>query len=144
MRWTLWTLAGLGAIAAVVAIIGWMLPQSHEASRSARFQQPRERLFAAVQQQVEDEQKTSDVRMELAETQSTSRLVMRVAPGQAFGGTWTFEFVPDADGTRLTITERGEVYNPVFRFMSRFVFGHTATMDAFIEKLGKRLGETPS
>jgi hypothetical protein len=59
-------------------------------------------------------------------------------------GTWTFEFVPEGDGTRLTITERGEVYNPIFRFMSRFVFGHTATMDAFVENLGKRIGETPA
>jgi hypothetical protein len=59
-------------------------------------------------------------------------------------GTWTFEFVPDGGGTRLTITERGEVYNPNFRFMSRFVFGHTATMDAFFESLGKRVGESPT
>ncbi len=142
MKWIVWTLVVLVAVVAVVAIVGCMLPQGHQASRSARFNQPRERLYPAVQQQVEEEQKTSDVRMEVAENRPPSRLVMRVAPGQAFGGTWTFEFVPEGDGTRLTITERGEVYNPVFRFMSRFVFGHTATMDAFIDSLGKRVGET--
>ncbi len=46
----------------------------------------------------------------------------------------------DNTGTRLTITENGEVYNPIFRFMSRFVFGHTATMDQFLSDLKKRVG----
>ena len=36
---------------------------------------------------------------------------------------------------RLTITEDGEVYNPFFRFMSRFVFGQTATLDEFVRNL---------
>ena len=46
---------------------------------------------------------------------------------------------PEGSGTRLTITERGEVYNPVFRFMSRFVFGHTASLDRFAESLRAHL-----
>ena len=144
MKWILWTLIVLVAIVVVVAIIGWMLPQDHEASRSARFNQPRERLFAAVQQQVEEEQKTGDVPMEVADNQPPGRLVMRITPGQPFGGTWTFDLSPDGEGTRLTITERGEVYNPIFRFMSRFVFGYTATMDAFLQNLRRRVGDGPA
>jgi hypothetical protein len=35
-----------------------------------------------------------------------------------------------AGKTLVTITERGEVYDPLFRFMSKFVFGHTSTMDS--------------
>ena len=38
-------------------------------------------------------------------------------------------------GSDLTITEDGEVHNVIFRFMSRFVFGHTATMDTFLNHL---------
>ena len=52
-----------------------------------------------------------------------------------FGGTWTYRIVPAAAGSELTITEDGEVYNPIFRFMSRFVFGHTATIDGFLADL---------
>ena len=48
------------------------------------------------------------------------------------------------DGTRLTITERGEVYNPIFRFLSRFVFAQTATMESFLRGLGGKFGETVS
>jgi hypothetical protein len=41
----------------------------------------------------------------------------------------------------VRITEDGEVYNPIFRFMSRFVFGHTHTMDAYLRALGKATGQ---
>ena len=67
-----------------------------------------------------------------------SLLVTRVVEGQPFGGTWTYRIAPAPGGSQLTITEDGEVYNVVFRFMSRFVFGHYATMDAYLANL-KRL-----
>lgn len=39
------------------------------------------------------------------------RLVTRIAEHNLqFSGTWTYELGPDGPGTRLTITERGEVY----------------------------------
>ena len=60
-----------------------------------------------------------------------------------FGGTWTYELTPTAGGTSLRITEDGEVYNPVFRFMSRFVFTHHATIDTYLTDMGKRLGAVP-
>jgi hypothetical protein len=36
------------------------------------------------------------------------------------------------------------VYNPVFRFLSRFVFGHYATMDDYLAALGGRFGDNAS
>jgi hypothetical protein len=39
------------------------------------------------------------------------------------------------------ITENGEVYNPIFRFVSRFIMGHTATLDAYLKSLTTALGE---
>ena len=45
-----------------------------------------------------------------------------------------------AGGTALRITEDGEVYNPLFRFMSQFVFGHHATVDTFLTDLGRKFG----
>jgi uncharacterized protein YndB with AHSA1/START domain len=75
---------------------------------------------------------------------------VRIAdPNLPFGGTWSYALAPregegggaGAGGTELTITERGEVYNPVFRFMSRFVFSQTATIDAYLRALGTKLGE---
>ncbi|HUD13497.1 MAG TPA: hypothetical protein VMQ56_07565, partial [Terracidiphilus sp.] len=58
-----------------------------------------------------------------------------------YGGSWSFVLEPANGGTRLTITEDGEVYNPVFRFVSRFVMGQTATQDAYLRALEKAVGE---
>ena len=71
-----------------------------------------------------------------------SRLVTRIAdPSLPFGGTWTYELVPAGAGTTLRITEDGEVYNVIFRVMSKYVFGHTATVDTYLRDLGRHLGQ---
>ena len=58
-----------------------------------------------------------------------------------FGGTWTYEITAEAGGSALRITEEGEVYNVIFRFMARFVFGYTATMEGVLRDAGRRFGE---
>jgi hypothetical protein len=79
--------------------------------------------------------------MAVAEASPPTRFVTKIDdPGQPFGGTWTFEIAPLGDArARLTLTERGEIYNPIFRFMARFVFGYTATLDSFLGAAEKRL-----
>ena len=67
-------------------------------------------------------------------------LVTRIADRSLpFGGTWTYEIEPAGGGSVLTITEQGEIYNPVFRFMSRFVFGYESTMKSYLSSLTTRL-----
>ena len=80
--------------------------------------------------------------MRVEETQPPSRFVTRITdPDQPFGGTWTFEIVPNGVNQSLvTITERGEIYDPLFRFMSRFVFGYTSTMDDCLAALTRKFG----
>lgn len=72
------------------------------------------------------------------------RLVTRIADlGLPFGGRWIHQVADDGEGaTQVTITEEGVVRNPVFRFMSRFVFGHSASLDAFLRDLAAHLGGT--
>jgi hypothetical protein len=60
-----------------------------------------------------------------------------------FGGTWTWELSPEGQGTRLTVTERGHVDPPLFRFLSRFVFGHDATLRRVLSDLSRRLDGAP-
>jgi hypothetical protein len=71
------------------------------------------------------------------------KLVAMIAdPKLPFGGSWTYE-VAAADGrTVLRITERGEVYNPIFRFVSHFFMSQTKTMEDYLNALGKKFGET--
>jgi hypothetical protein len=76
------------------------------------------------------------------ESEQPLRLVTRIAdPNLPFGGTWTYLIAPEAEGCSIEITEHGEVYNPIFRFVSRFIMGHAATIEAYLSALGKRLEE---
>lgn len=141
MRWIIWIGAALAALLVIVAIVGWMLPATHEATRTATVARPIDRVYADIAN-VDGYASWLDgvepVTVRIEEASPPSRFVTRIAPGQPFGGTWTFTLAPDGAGTRVTIVEHGEVYNPIFRFMSRFVFGHTASMDAFLDSLAKR------
>jgi hypothetical protein len=77
---------------------------------------------------------------EITEKVPPRRFVTRIADKSLpFGGRWVYEVAPTATGSSLTITEEGEVYNPVFRFVSRYVMGHTATIDSYLQAVQKRL-----
>jgi hypothetical protein len=62
--------------------------------------------------------------------------------GIPFGGSWDYRIIPEGAGSRITITENGEVYNPIFRFVSRYVIGHTATLDKYLSALATKVGDT--
>jgi hypothetical protein len=72
-------------------------------------------------------------------------------PGMPFGGTWTFGLahVDTAPGngptirSAVTIREDGKIYNPFFRFLARYVFGYTQSMETYLGDLGrlKRINE---
>ena len=127
------------AIAAVIALVGWMLPVAHVASSSAFVAKPPERVYAIVSDLPSYPNWWRDdpgVKSEIVDATPPSRFVTRVVdPDGQFGGTWTIDIGAEGSGSRLTITERGEVYNPIFRFLSRFVFGHTGTMNSFLEAI---------
>lgn len=151
----------------VVAIlaVGAMLPADHVASASAVYRQPQDDIwralidyesFPAWRSGVDRvESRTFDGNrgwveygpmgpMPLAVEQVVppSRLVLRIASDELpFGGTWTYELQPVSGGTRLMVTEDGTVSNLFFRFMARFVFGYTATMEAYLIDLGEKFGE---
>ncbi|HYJ80395.1 MAG TPA: SRPBCC family protein [Longimicrobiaceae bacterium] len=157
MKWLL--VAGLVVVAlvAIVFAVGMMLPVGHTASRTAQVSRPpgevwallatperfpawRSGIKSATSLQSEgrwsgwrEEGKFGPMAYALVEADAPRRLVARVEGEKAFGGTWTYLLEPvDGGATRLTITEDGEVYSPLFRFMSRFVFGHHATIDQYL------------
>jgi uncharacterized protein YndB with AHSA1/START domain len=157
--------SGLTLLAVVVSIIaiGYALPEQHVASRDALVHAPPARVFSAIVSVAEYPQWREDVSrvetvsttplrwkehtggdvitFEVSDVRAPDRMVSRIAdPDLPFGGTWTFELNPEGTSTRVRITERGEVYNPIFRFMSRFVFGHTAGIEAYLDALQRRFG----
>lgn len=158
MRSVLYAVGAVVLLGILVTAVGYALPQNHIASVSGYVPRPPAAVFARItdvarypawRQDVDQldvlssapltwrEHSGGDViTYELVEQVRAERVVIQIAdPALPFGGTWTYELRPDGSGTRVTITERGEVYNPVFRFMSRFVFGHTATLEKVLERL---------
>ena len=156
----------LGLLAAIAAI-GASLPEKHTATRSATFPAPPERVWAVIagpptwrpgvmryqelppqdghRVWVEFGKGGSKMAYEVVESEPPRKLVTRIAdPHLPFGGTWTYVIEPADGGSRLTITENGEVYNPIFRFISRYVMGYNATMDRYLQALGKKLESSGS
>lgn len=141
MKWILRAVLLVIALVAVIALAGYFLPVGHEASRSAEFSKPPETVYALIsdlknyQTWWPDNQTT----VEAVEAVPPTKFVTRIVGETDFGGTWTMDIVPTPTGSRLTITERGEIYNPIFRTLARFVFGHASTMESCLHAAQKRL-----
>jgi len=84
--------------------------------------------------------------LETIEVEAPRRLMRRIASDDlGFGGVWEYSITPTTEGgCQLTVIERGTVGNPLFRFLSKFVFGHAATMEKYLTALANKFGETPA
>lgn len=168
MRIVLWVVLGLVTLGILIALIGWLLPKDHVATRMAQYRQPPEAIWKAItdvdampswREGVKSVQRLPDrnglpayvevsssgaLPYETVQMDPPRKLVTRIAdPKLPFGGTWTFDITPTNEGATLRITEQGYVTNPFFRFMSRFVFGQTGTMESYLKSLAKKFGEEP-
>ena len=138
MRWIVFVVGGLVVLMAGVAAIGAMLPREHKASRAMRVKRPPADVWPVVMQVTQ----ASDVPVDVLDSQPPHRLVTRVSEKEKnFGGTWTIDLTPAGEGSTVAITEDGWVANPIFRFVSRVVIGHHATMDGVLKQVAKDLGE---
>ena len=165
LKWLLYIVAGLGGLVALMAIIGLTLPKGHRASREMTFAAAPATVFAVIADvgrypewrpdvsRVEllpddgrgvlfrEHGKHGAIPFRIEQSDPPSRMLTRIADTSlAFGGTWTYVLAPTpSGGTSLTITEDGEVYNPVFRFLSKVVFSQTATIEGYLAALRKKL-----
>ena len=140
MKWLWIALIAIAVVIAAIVACGAMLPVAHVASRQARFRCSPDQIWSAIAR--DKTFRDGDVNYEVVESTPPRRLVTRMADRNLpYGGSWTYEISPSASGSTLRITENGEVYNPFFRFVSRFVMGHTATIEKSLRELGKKFGE---
>jgi uncharacterized protein YndB with AHSA1/START domain len=164
MRIALIILGAFAALVIIVVAVGLALPVNHQAVSEARFRQSPAEIFAVItdaknfpswrpsvknvevlpdsagRKRFREAGSDGSILYEIEQAAPNTRLVTRIADRSLpFGGSWTYELIPDGDSTTLRITENGEVYNPVFRFLSRFVMGHTSTMDRYLRDLAHRL-----
>ncbi|HKW79119.1 MAG TPA: hypothetical protein VJQ09_08445 [Candidatus Limnocylindria bacterium] len=141
--WAVGVIAGaLVLIAAAGVVIGRSLPQDHVAARTVAFRRTPEEVWSAINDPAVMDPRGQGMGS-FAEVESVppKLLVRKVVGDRDFGGTWTCEIAATADGSTLTITERGYVYNPFFRFVSRYVIGHYRSIDGVMAALRERFGE---
>ncbi|WP_419857839.1 SRPBCC family protein [Candidatus Palauibacter irciniicola] len=156
----------IAGLFAVVYGVGSSLPQDHVAAVRAGFSASPEEIFATIAdyraypewrpsiERVEELpardgnpawvmlDATGPLPMELTESEPPTRLVTTIlSEGMPFGGRWIYEIEPAAGGATVTVTEEGEVYSAVFRFVSRYIMGHHASASLFLTDLGGRFGE---
>lgn len=166
LKWLVRIVIGLVVLMAIVLVVGYSLPQNHTASRTAHFSQPPEHVWAAMtdfaafptwRKDVQSVEVLPSVDGTRSWRESSSQgssltfvteawdppkhLTARIADKDLpFGGSWDYTISPSANGSTVTITENGEVYNPIFRVVSRFM-SNTATIDAYLSALAAKLGD---
>jgi hypothetical protein len=148
-----------------VALVGAALPLRHHATRKARFRVSPEALYAVMggppdwrfgverfgalpdndgrRQWWEEDQHGQKITYEVIEEVAAKRLAVRIADRNLpFGGTWTYDIAPaPSGGSDLRITEDGEIYNVIYRVVSRFFLGYTRTMETYLRDLGAKFGQ---
>jgi uncharacterized protein YndB with AHSA1/START domain len=157
MRYLLIAAAILGALVLLIVVIGWSLPVKHQATSEITINASPGALYKLItdverypkwRSSVKRTERLPDsagrtrfreigsdgtILYEMETAEPNKRVVNRIADSSLqFGGSWTYELIPRGDSTTLRITENGEVYNPIFRFVSRFVMGHTRTIKTYL------------
>ncbi len=164
MKWVLLILGALVVLAGLAALIGAMLPPRHHGTKKARYRVSPEAMYAVLagppdwrtgvksfgslpdeagrKRWWEEDTHGQKITFELVEEAPPKKLAVRIADrGLPFGGTWTFDITPHGNGSELRVSEDGEIYNVIFRFMARFIFGYTKSIETYLKDLGAKFGE---
>jgi len=155
------SVVGILIVLAVTAtIIGSRMAADHIASKSLTVKRPPADVYAVVRNFGHAAEWRSDLKRvevlaadrfrehgsygavtyQIVEDVPNIRIVTKIVDVDlGYSGSWEYALNGSDDGTVVTITERGVVSNPLFRFMSRYLFGHTATINAYLRSLDARL-----
>lgn len=162
MNYLLVLLAVFVLLIAAAWFIGRALPEAHEATRAAAFRASPDTLFPLIAgpqdwrvpcetvatppgapRRWRETFHRRAILFEEVRSLPPREFEMRIADDALpFGGSWTFTLSPQPGGTLLRMTERGRVRPPLFRFISRYLIGHTRTIDGYLNALARKSGET--
>ena len=167
---THWLILIAGIIVALlvgILVAGMLLPEDHRASRTLVTKQKPEAIWAAINDHANEPAWRSDVQnvtslgerngkpvwqenykdgnkvtMITTESRPPTRMVRELTDLEGpFSGRWEIDIQPTAEGSNVTVTEIGKVSNPFFRFVSKYVIGHTTFMERYLSGLAGKFGE---
>lgn len=163
----LYVVLSLVLLAMAAVFVGSRLPRTHVAASRIRLSAPPEKIFAIITDfegypgwrpgldRVERGPdidglpswfeicgKMSRIQFQVVESLPPRRLVTRIVNDKLpLSGRWTYELEEDGPGTRLTITEKENIHNPLLRFFDRFVLSYHGVMDVYLTALARKLDE---
>lgn len=165
MLWILFVMGTIVAIVVAVIVGGLATPRDHTAGRSIVVPGTPDRVWSVARgvehyadwrHELEDVAVVTDdpnqIRWREISTRGSltfgittdeppHRFVARILDEDLpFSGEWVWELTTEGDDTRVTITERGRISNPVFRFLRAYVLGHTRSIDSYLRALATHLG----
>jgi hypothetical protein len=152
----------------VVLVGGLLLPEEHHASRTLVTTQPPQAIWDTINDHPNEPKWRSDIdsvsslgerngkpvwqenykdgntlALMTTESRPPTRMVREIAEEGPFSGRWEIDIQPTPAGSNVTITEVGKVPNPFFRFVSKYVIGHTTQMEKYLTNLAGKFGEEP-
>lgn len=164
MHWIIVGIAALVAVGAATAIAGYFIPPSRITARTTVMPATPQHVWAAITdvtgfprwrpavRAVEvlapgdgrhawrEHVRHGVIACEIEEMTPPRRLVVRITDRQlTYGGTWTYELAPADAGTRLTITERGEISHPVCRTLAWLSSGSAGNLERYLGALHREL-----
>jgi uncharacterized protein YndB with AHSA1/START domain len=170
LGWSLTTAGLLAGLVSVATIVGCFMPRRHVAARTLTLRQPPPAVWAVIRdgqtypewwgliksvtrlpdrdgKEVWQLDYKDGNRFELRvdEADEPRRLVLRIDDAKKlFEGTWDYALEPAGDGgSRLTLTEHGEINVPFVRLMARLLMSPHMYIDMHLKALAAKFGETP-
>ena len=158
----------LAVLILAVVIAGALLPEEHHASRTLGTKQSPQAIWDTINDHANEPQWRSDVQnvvslgerngkpvwqenykdgnkvtLMTTESKPPTRMVRELTDLEGpFSGRWEIDIQPTSEGSNVTITEIGKVSNPFFRFVSKYVIGHTTFMERYLRGLAGKFGES--
>ena len=159
----------VGAVV-VMSLLGWWMPSRYVTSQSLLLPVPVAEVWASLVDypgqtawrrglsavdRLPDDGPTEVWRERFGRSATLSRTIEARSPawlvresaaeGEAVRRRWEFALEPvvTPSNTRITLTERGEIRNPLRRFVVRFITGRSRTLRNFLRDLAGRFNARP-
>ena len=156
-------------VLALIAVVGCFYRRRYSVARSLRSRRPPQEVwqvisdFAAVptwhpelktverlpdrsghEVWRETDRRGYPVQLETIEALAPLHLVRHISDEDGpFSGQWEFDLQPAGEGSRITLTERGDIANPFFRVMFWTFMTPAFYLEMYLRALATKLGDAP-
>ncbi len=167
MYWILFVMSAVAAVVIALLVGGLVTPRTHVVSRSASLDAPVDVVWSHVRdvaRHAEWREVLEEVTIEHA-APGTLRWTARTTTGSerfemtadepprhfaarsldddlSASSEWTWHVQGDARGATVTVTERGDVPNPIVRFVRTHLSGFAKPVDHYLRDLARAVGHT--